>query len=208
MKRPLVTGGFAVIGAGIIVLTYLGYQDTPAHADPSRWTPLALAGQEIAKNDRCVSCHRPGGAASPIAETRARKDPEWLLSHVRDPEVISPGLRQPPPGAGLGLSQAQSIVAYMQKVRAGGGEPVASAEERAASNVFGNFCAACHMIDGEGASSAPDLTRVGATRDAQWLREWITDPTAVDPFANMPAFGGVLSEEQLTSIVNYLASRK
>jgi cytochrome c1 len=64
------------------------------------------------------------------------------------------------------------------------------------------------MIDGEGGSSAPDLSHVGVTRDAKWLREWITEPEAVDPFATMPPFGTVLSEGQMSSIVNYLASRK
>jgi ubiquinol-cytochrome c reductase cytochrome b subunit len=137
LKRPLVTGGFAVIGAGIIALTYLGYQDTPAHADPSRWTPLAIAGREIAKHERCAGCHRPGGVGNPIAETRLRHDPEWLMSHVRDPEVISPGIRQPPTGAGLGLSQAQAVTAYMRKVRAGSGEPMVSPADHAASMVFG-----------------------------------------------------------------------
>jgi cbb3-type cytochrome oxidase cytochrome c subunit len=64
------------------------------------------------------------------------------------------------------------------------------------------------MIDGEGASSAPDLSRAGQTRDAAWLREWISAPEEVDPFANMPAFGGVLNDEQMTALVNYLAARK
>ena len=64
------------------------------------------------------------------------------------------------------------------------------------------------MIDGEGGSSAPDLSHVGSTRDAKWLREWITAPETVDPFATMPAFGGDLSDVQMTAIVNYLASRK
>jgi cbb3-type cytochrome oxidase cytochrome c subunit len=64
------------------------------------------------------------------------------------------------------------------------------------------------MIDGEGGSSAPDLTRIGATRDAKWLRQWITQPEAVDAFATMPAFGEVLNEAQMTAIVNYLAARK
>jgi ubiquinol-cytochrome c reductase cytochrome b subunit len=206
MKRPLVTGGFALIGLGIIVLTYLGYKDTPAHADPSRWTPLAIAGREIAQDQRCVTCHRQGGAANPIAETRVRRDPEWLLAHVRDPEVIAPGIR--PPQGGLGASQAQAILAFMQKSRAGGGEPTLVPGERDAALVFGTYCASCHMLDGEGGASAPDLSRAGAMRDAQWLREWIIEPTAVDPFANMPAFGGVLNEQQLTAIVNYLAARK
>ena len=208
MKRPLVTGGFAVIGGAIIVLTYLGYQDTPAHEDPTRWTPLAIAGRTIAENERCVGCHRPGGAGNPIAETRVRRDPEWLLSHVRDPEVIAPGVRQPPVGGGLGPSQAQAIVAYMRTLRAGGTDPAVSPQDQAAAMVLGTYCAGCHMIDGEGESSAPDLSRAGATRDAQWLRDWITDPTAVDTFANMPAFGGVLNEAEMTAIVNFLAARK
>jgi ubiquinol-cytochrome c reductase cytochrome b subunit len=208
LKRPLVTGGFAVIGAGIIVLTYLGYKDTPAHAEPTRWTPLAIAGREIAQNERCVSCHRPGGAGNPIAETRVRRDPEWLMSHVRDPEVIAPGIRPVQPGAGLGPAHAQAIVAYMRKVRAGGEDPVVSPLDHQAAVVLGSYCAGCHMIDGEGGSSAPDLTRVGGTRDAQWLRDWIAEPTAVDPFANMPSFGGVLNEEQMNAIVTFLAARK
>ena len=74
--------------------------------------------------------------------------------------------------------------------------------------VLGTACATCHMIDGEGGSSAPDLSHVGSAHDAKWLREWITEPEAVDPFATMPPFGAVLSDVQMTAIVNYLASRK
>ena len=208
MKRPLVTGGFALIGAGIMALTYLGYKDTPAHANPAHWTPLAMAGREIAQNERCVSCHRAGGVANPIAETRASRDPEWLLSHVRDPEVIAPGVRPLPPTGGLGPAHAQAILAYMKKSRAGGPDPMVPEPERRAALVFGSYCAGCHMLDGEGGASAPDLSRVGVTRDAEWLRDWITEPTAVDPFANMPSFGGVLNDEQMDAIVAYLAARK
>jgi ubiquinol-cytochrome c reductase cytochrome b subunit len=207
LKRPLVTGGFGLIGLTIIVLTYLGYKDTPAHADPAQWSPLAIAGREIVADQRCASCHRPGGAANPISQIRARRDEEWLLSHARDPEVIAPGVRQPPSG-GLGPGQAYSVVAYMRKQRVGVQPPVVSAEERQAAMVLGTYCATCHMIDGEGASAGPDLSRIGATRDAQWLREWITAPESVDPFASMPAFGGLLNEAQMTALVNYLAARK
>jgi cytochrome c1 len=49
---------------------------------------------------------------------------------------------------------------------------------------------------------------VGATRDAKWLRDWITEPEAVDPFASMASFKEVLSEAEMTAIVNYLAARK
>jgi cytochrome c oxidase subunit 2 len=77
-----------------------------------------------------------------------------------------------------------------------------------ASVVFGRYCASCHMIDGEGGAVGPDLTRVGARHDAAWLKPWIIQPDAVDPAANMPAFGEVLNDADMNAIVMYLAARK
>ena len=207
LKRPLVMAGFAVLGAGVVSLTYLGLKDSPVPEDPSHWSPLAIAGREFVGDERCITCHVEGGSANPIAETRLTRDPEWLLSHVRDPQVIAPGLRPVPPG-GMNVSQAQSVLAYMRKTRATSTPPSATGEALTASIVIGRYCATCHMIDGEGSAGAPDLSRAGQMRDAKWLREWITAPEEVDPFANMPAFGGTLSDEQMTALVNYLAARK
>ena len=207
LKRPLVTSGFAIIGAAIIVLTYLGYKDTPAHADPAVWGPLPLAGHEFVKDDRCLTCHVDGGAAGPFEDLRLRRDPEWLIAHARDPQMIAPGLREPPRG-GMSDGQARSIASYMKKVRAGVAVPAVDDETRIASRVIGRYCANCHIIDGEGSSIGPDLTRIGAQRDAQYLHDWITQPDAVDPLANMPAFGEVLTPDEMTVVVKYLAARK
>jgi ubiquinol-cytochrome c reductase cytochrome b subunit len=207
LKRPLVFAGFAVIGSGIIVLTYLGYKDTPAHANPAIWGPLPLAGHEFVSDQRCLTCHVDGGAAGPIAELRLRRDPEWLVAHVRDPQMIAPGLREPPLG-GMSDGQARSIASYLKKVRAGVPVPSVSNDTRVASRVMGRYCANCHMIDGEGGSIGPDLSHIGRTRDAMWLHDWITQPDAVDPAANMPAFGEALKPEEMTVIVKYLAARK
>jgi ubiquinol-cytochrome c reductase cytochrome b subunit len=207
-KRPLVTGGFAIIGMGIIVLTYLGYKDTPAHSDPARWTPMAIAGREFTRDTRCLKCHTQGGVANPIENTRVTRDPEWLVSHVRDPEVITAGLRPVPRGA-MTEAQARSILSYMKKVRSGATTPPPMDDTvRTASLVFGRYCSACHMIDFEGGAAGPDLTHAGAKRDAKWLKDWIAEPEAIDPAANMPPFIDRLSDEQLTAIANYLAARK
>jgi ubiquinol-cytochrome c reductase cytochrome b subunit len=207
LKRPLVTAGFAVLGAGVVSLTYLGLKDAPSTESQVQWSPLAIAGQEFAKDERCMKCHRAGGVANVLDETRMRKDPEWTLSHVRDPEIIAPGLRPPPAGA-MSEAEAQSIVSFMREMRSSDAAPAVSAEERLAALTLGRYCAMCHMIEGEGGSSAPDLSAVGARHDAEWLRNWITSPEDVDPFATMPPFGGVLTGEQMDAIVGYLAARK
>jgi mono/diheme cytochrome c family protein len=104
--------------------------------------------------------------------------------------------------------QARSIASYVRKLRAGVAVPTVSEDTRVASLVIGRYCANCHMIDGEGSSIGPDLTRVGGQRDAKWLHDWITQPDAVDPAANMPAFGEVLTEHEMMVVVNFLAARK
>ena len=207
-ERRVVAAGFAVLGTGIFGLTYLGFKDSPAHADPARWGPLAIAGHEFAEDHRCTTCHRTGGAANSLSTARLRRGPEWLLAHIADPETIVPGSRKPPPG-GMTPSQAHSILGYMRTIRAGGtSPPTLEGEARVATFVLGRYCANCHMIDGSGGHEGPDLSRAGKERDPKWLHEWITDPEAVDPKAAMPSFGARLTPEELTAVTNYLAARK
>jgi ubiquinol-cytochrome c reductase cytochrome b subunit len=204
-RRAVMTfacGGFL----GLAVLTSLGLRDTPRTADANHWAPLSLAGQEVAHDGRCQTCHQVGGVANPIDETITRRDPEWLVAHVRDPQMIAPELRPVPSGA-MTEGQGRAVVAYMRRVRAGALAPAHSPNQPAIA-VYGRYCSTCHAIDGEGATAAPDLSHVGAKHDAMWLRKWISDPTAVQFDATMPPFGDRLNEEQMTAIVNYLSARK
>jgi cytochrome c553 len=127
--------------------------------------------------------------------------------HVTDPEIIAPGTRKPPPG-GMTQSQGRAIASYMHKIRGGTMAPSIDGEHKTAILVYGRFCGNCHMIDGEGVKQGPDLTRAGEKRDAKWLRDWISDPAAIDDLADMPAFNDRLTDEELTAIANYLAARK
>jgi len=195
-------GGLLIVA----VLTSLGLRDTAPAANVNQWAPLSLAGYQFAHDERCQACHRVGGAANPIDETIARRDSEWLVAHVRDPQMIAPDLR-PVPGGAMTEGQGRSVVAYMRRVRAGAAAPTLAANQ-AAIAVYGRYCSTCHTIDGEGGTQAPDLSHVGSRHDAKRLRDWITDPTSVQFDATMPPFGDRLNEEEMTAIVNALAARK
>jgi len=137
-----------------------------------------------------------------------RKEPAWTLGHVRDPHMIAAGLR-PIPTDAMSEAQAQAVLSFMRTVRTGNVvAPAITPGERTAAVVLGRYCATCHMIDGEGAASAPDLSKVGTRRDGTWLRRWITNPELVDPLASMPGFGDILSLDEMNALVAYLASRR
>lgn len=76
-------------------------------------------------------------------------------------------------------------------------------------------CLACHKLDGQGQTIAPDLTHVGARRDAESIRKKILDPMSsiakgYEKLAGiMPkTFGTMMNAAQLESLAQYLAAHK
>jgi mono/diheme cytochrome c family protein len=76
-------------------------------------------------------------------------------------------------------------------------------------------CRNCHMLDGEGGAMAPDLTHVGARRDAKSLHQKIVDPgsSITKGFENLAGvmpktFGTDMNPAQLDALVNFLAGHK
>ena len=70
-------------------------------------------------------------------------------------------------------------------------------------------CVPCHAIKGKGGivgpmARGPDLSAVGAQRDAQWLKAFMKDPKAVNPKSTMMPFRG--TEEELEAVAAYLGS--
>jgi ubiquinol-cytochrome c reductase cytochrome b subunit len=207
LDRPLVAACVGVVGTGIVVLTILGLRDSPAAADAPPWGPLAIAGEQFVQDSRCQSCHVTGGSAPPISELRLEREPDWLFAHVRDPEMLVPGQRQPPPDS-MSEGQARAVVSYMSKLREGGMIPAIPESTRTASLVIGRYCSNCHLFHGEGSPGGIDLSTIGRTRDAAWLRAWVANPEAVEPYTNMPSFGDVLTEKELAAVADYLAAAK
>ena len=73
---------------------------------------------------------------------------------------------------------------------------------------LGTRCVACHTFDGDGGDTGPDLTRVGARRDAAAIRRIVNDPIDEYGDAMMPAYGARLSAAEIAAIAELLAARK
>ena len=211
--RLLLTFAMGLIGTATVVLTMMGLNDSPRKYDPNDWGPRAIAGHLLvsAPDNKCSRCHVSGGPAADLSITRITKDEEWLVAHMADPVAIAPGVRSesdPAPSPQMTRFQAQAVLAYLRRIRAGAKPPTVNDETRLAATTFSNMCVGCHKIAGEGGESAPDLSRVGARRDATGIKRIIQDPTSEFPDTMMPPFGERLSEQQVNALVQYLANRR
>jgi mono/diheme cytochrome c family protein len=94
--------------------------------------------------------------------------------------------------------------------------PVAAEADRSSGAIalFQANCARCHSAGGDSAGGGrrggrgPNLSRVGAKRTADWLLDHMRNPTVHNPNSKMPSFEGKISEDDLRSLAEYLASLK
>ena len=197
-----VTAGVVLVGA----LTTLGWRDRPlSAASRDTWTLREIGGRPMVQKANCARCHAETGLAEPLEGLPAARGPEWLSSHVLDPEMIAPGLREPP--TVVNEREVAAMVAYARRASLQPYPGFPPHIETVAA-VFARYCVGCHKIDGDGGKDGPDLSREGSKHDAATLRRWIVDPELVDPDAEMPSFGDRLSSAQLDAVSTYLAARK
>jgi ubiquinol-cytochrome c reductase cytochrome b subunit len=205
-KRRLLIGAVAVGVAAVVGLTTLGWRDRPASAaSGDTWSLREIGGRTFAQKLRCTRCHSETGISDPLEGLPSSRGPEWIAGHIADPEMIAPGMREPP--AVIHEREAAAVVAYVRRASRDpypGYPPLTEAS----AVVFARYCIGCHKIEGDGGTDGPDLTREGTKHDAATLRRWIADPEQVDPDAEMPSFGDRLTDAQLDAISAYLASRK
>jgi mono/diheme cytochrome c family protein len=191
----------------IATLTAIALRDTPPDKNPDVWSPIAIAGQDIAERKSCGKCHGPDSVAPDLARGHVSHDNAWIRNHLSDPEAMAPGAR-PIPFDAPTKSDIVAVIAYQRMVRAGAPVLHASAEERKVSILYATHCASCHIMDGDGIADGPDLSRAGRERDAKWIAEKIVDPLVADPKARMPSLKEQMSPEDVQMMATFLASRK
>jgi cytochrome c oxidase cbb3-type subunit 3 len=131
----------------------------------------------------CALCHGPKGVGGrgPLL-TRAR------LSRAPDDaallRVLEDGIRGTEmPGAGaMSEREMRQTAAYVRSLGRVAVKPVPGDAARGAEIYRGKGnCANCHSIRGEGGVAGPELSGIGESRSAAYLRESVVNPGAAVP---------------------------
>src|SRR6266849_1798454 len=131
----------------------------------------------------CALCHGPkgeGGRGPMLTRAKLSRAPDdaALLNILED------GIRGTEmPGAGaMSDREMHQTAAYVRSLGMVAQKPVPGDPAHGAAIYLGKGnCAGCHSIHGEGGVVGPDLTTIGDSRSAAYLRESIVDPGAAVP---------------------------
>jgi putative heme-binding domain-containing protein len=147
---------------------------------------VVLAGCALAQPGRlifesqCALCHgQTGGGGRGPALNRPKldraPDDQALRTLISDGRGDMPGAWQ------LHPDEVVSVAAYVRTLGALPQETLPGDAARG-ERVYGSKgCAGCHMVNGQGEGFGPELTAVGARRNAAFLRQTILKPAATLP---------------------------
>ena len=130
----------------------------------------------------CVRCHGPkgeGGRGPMLTRARLNRAPDdaALL------RVLTDGIRgtEMPGADALSDREVRQVAAYVRSLGKVALKPVPGDAVHGAEVYRGKGCAGCHSVHGEGGVAGPDLSGIGESRSAAYLRESLLNPGAAVP---------------------------
>jgi cytochrome c oxidase cbb3-type subunit III len=165
-----------------------------AHAPHPRTTTDTIAQGKQQFEGTCANCHGIDGtgATGPnLHEAARRLGPEGLFQTVHS-GIPGSGM---PSFAQVSDEKIWQIVDYVSSFGHSQSELLTGDPQKGLAVYEASGCAKCHMIDGKGGDSGPELSKIGPIRGADFLRSVL-----LDPGANLPTDSQGLQER-----VNYPA---
>jgi sulfur oxidation c-type cytochrome SoxX len=168
--------------------------------------PSAAHGEQLIGQRSCTACHKLGDHDGHIAPDLSyeglERDPQWVMAHFRDPRSREPDSIMP----AFGLSDADfaSMTDYLM---ARNTPPSFKTPEE----IYKGLCARCHGDKGDGLGMthlyldpAPrDLTKA-AFMNSKPEDRLIQSIKLGVPGTSMPAWGKVLTDEQVRGTLTYV----
>ena len=150
------------------------------------YTPADIENGSRLYLSSCAGCHGPAGDLVPGIDLMRGQ----FRRGSTDTEIIRiiqggiPGTTMPP--SSFSETQAATIVAYLRSRAPASGRAGAAADARRGDVARGKAlfegkgeCATCHRVNGNGPRVAPDLSDIGAIRQALELQQKLLDPNAL-----------------------------
>jgi nitric oxide reductase subunit C len=203
----------------LVVLTFDTLAKLPKRAPAI--TEEVNAGKMVWHKYDCIGCHTILGNGSYFAPDMTkvveRKPKAYLKQFLMDPKSVNPKATMPK--FGISPDEADKLIAFLDwisKVDTNDWPPkpilataaaVGAKELTAGQKLYQSLgCSNCHMINGIGGTTGPDLTHVGDKRDRAWLLGHFKYPRAYVPNSAMPKVEA--PDADIEKLTEYMLSLK
>ncbi len=218
--RAFFLGGTALCSVAFIGLTADTIRRVPQQTNEAKITKEVIRGKELWTENNCMGCHTLFGEgayyAPELTKVYERRGEQFIRAMLTDPEAMYPGQRKMQKYA-FSEDDKTALVAFFRwagEVDLNGFPPKPPLAEATAPraaleaqpSTFKQICASCHTLDGQGGTVGPALDGVASRRDADYIRRWLRDPTAVKADSKMPKLP--LTDEQIDELVGFLATKR
>lgn len=172
---------------GRLFLSALFFATAIVAAGPNQDPISALTAEELSHGKRlyvghCALCHGiegTGGRGPALnrSDSRRVKENPALYSVIRNgvEGTEMPGAWQ------MTDREIWRVAGYVRSLSRVETETLKGDAERGRNLFRAKGCAECHIVRGEGGASGPELTGIGARRNAAYLREALIEPSASAP---------------------------
>jgi nitric oxide reductase subunit C len=232
--RAFFFGGTGLFAIAFLALTVDSMRQLPNQTKAQNITEPVKRGKAIWENNNCMGCHTLFGEgayyAPELTKVVERRGKDWMRVFLKDPQAMFPGQRKMVQYH-FKPEQIEDTIAFLEwcgNVDLNGfpaKPPLAQRLQATTPTAPGTLlpkpipaimttaaCTGCHSVAGEGGAAgaligAPALDEVYKRRSREDATAWIRDPQKSKPDTKMPKLvPAVVSEAQLTEIINYLYS--
>jgi mono/diheme cytochrome c family protein len=186
---PLVIVWFAAFAVATGTFAVLHGKDESKEHDKE----YAKASEEINKADTSGPFEKAQLEASEAESGESEGEVEANEGSESEEEAEAAGEEQE-----AELESATGNAGEQLEGEAGSGAPGGEAEKGAV--VFSENCSTCHGATGHGGNGGPDLRTMPLAQSEEGAIQQVTNGGG-----GMPAFGGVLSEEEIENVASYVA---
>lgn len=144
-------------------------------------SPSAAAQAQKTYSVQCAVCHGADARGGPYGPALAgdvavqKQSDAWVRNAIKD-GIASGGM----PAFNLPPEQLDAMTALIRSLNAATAQPIAPGDRAAGEQYFfgAGGCSFCHMVDGRGAATGPDLSDVGHDMKTANIRAALLDPSA------------------------------
>ncbi|KWT91860.1 c-type cytochrome [Candidatus Magnetominusculus xianensis] len=211
--RNMFVFGSLLCFVALVVMTF----DTFAQLD-SRSTKITAdvdKGKQVWHKYDCIGCHTIFGNGSYFAPDMTKitdKLPKsYLKKYLVNPRKVNASAAMPV--LGITDDEAEKLFVFLEwisKVDTNGWppKPIMSKGSSSAAVYEKYSCSSCHLINGIGGTSGPDITHVASRHpEAEWHRKHLDNPSSVVPDSAMPPYAQ-LTEDEKKQLIEFLVSLK